>query len=70
MKKIITLFVFLLSAGIITGQQTVDCILKARALNESGKPDQAIALLNVAINETKDSRLYTERAQANILKGD
>jgi tetratricopeptide (TPR) repeat protein len=70
MKKIITLFVFLLSAGIITGQQTVDCILKARALNESGKPDQAIALLNVAINGTKDSRLYTERAQANILKGD
>ena len=51
-------------------QQTVDYILKARALTEAGKPEQAINLLNRAINETKESRLFTERAEANILKGD
>jgi len=70
MKKSISLFVFLLSAGIISGQQTVDYLLKARALKESGKPDQAISLLNSAIDGTKASRLYTERAEANIMKGD
>jgi tetratricopeptide (TPR) repeat protein len=70
MKKIIILFVLLLSACILSGQQTVDYILKARALKESGKPDQAIGLLTGAINETKTSRLYTERAEANILRGD
>ena len=70
MKKIITLVWFILSAGIVFGQQTVVNILKARALTEAGKPDQAISLLNGAINETKESRLYTGRAEANILKGD
>jgi tetratricopeptide (TPR) repeat protein len=70
MKKIITLFVFFLSAGIISGQQTVDYLLKAKALRESGKPDQAIILLNSAIDGTKSSRSYAERAEANILKGD
>ena len=70
MKKIITLFLFLLSAGIIFGQQTVYYILKARALTEAGKPEQAINLLNGAIDSTKESRLYNERAEANILKGD
>jgi tetratricopeptide (TPR) repeat protein len=70
MKKIVTLFVFLLSAGISSGQLTIDYLLKARALRESGKADQAISLLNGAIDGTKTSRLFTERAEANILKGD
>ena len=70
MKKIIILFWVLLSAGTIYGQQTVESILKARALTEAGNPDQAINLLSVVIKGTGDSRLYTERAEANILKGD
>jgi len=70
MKKIITLFWILFSAGTFYGQQTVEYILKARALTEAGKPDQAINVLSGAINETRESRLYTERAEANILKGD
>jgi tetratricopeptide (TPR) repeat protein len=70
MKKIVTLFVFLLIAGIISGQQTIDNLLKARALRESGKPDQAISILNSAIIENRSVRLYTERAEADILKGD
>jgi len=70
MKKILTLFCLFLGAGFIFGQQSVDYILKARALSEAGKPEQAISLLNGAINEIKDSRLLTERAEADILKGD
>ena len=70
MKKILTLFWILLGTCLIYGQQTADYILKARALSEAGKPEQAITLLNGAITETKESRLYVERAEANILKGD
>jgi len=70
MKKIIILFWVLFSAGTIYGQQTVEAILKARALTEAGKPDQAINLLSLVIKGAGDSRLFTERAEANILKGD
>lgn len=71
MKKILILFWMILSAGLISGQQqTVDYILKARALRESGKPDQAINLLNGVVNSSSDSRLFLERAEANIAKGD
>jgi tetratricopeptide (TPR) repeat protein len=70
MKKIIILVWLFLSAGIVFGQQTVVNILKARALTEAGKPDQAISLLNGEINESKESSLYISRAEANILKGD
>jgi len=70
MKKIITLIWIFMVAGTLYAQQTVDYVLKARALTEGGKPDQAINLLNQAISETKESRLFTERAEANMLKGD
>ena len=70
MKKIIILFWILLWTGTVYGQQTLDYILRARAFTEAGKPEQAITLLDRAISETKESRLFTERAEANILKGD
>jgi tetratricopeptide (TPR) repeat protein len=70
MKKILILILILSFAGVVKGQQTVDYILKARALTEAGKPDQAINLLSGAINGTNDSRLYLERAEAHILKGE
>jgi Flp pilus assembly protein TadD len=70
MKKIITLILILVIAGTVYGQHTVDYILKARAFTEGGKPDQAINLVNHALSETKESRLFTERAEANMLKGD
>jgi tetratricopeptide (TPR) repeat protein len=69
MKKIIILFWILLGANALYGQQTVDYILKARAFTVAGKPEQAITILNRAISETKESRLFTERAEANILEG-
>jgi tetratricopeptide (TPR) repeat protein len=70
MKKIIILFWILLGTSTVYGQQTLDYILKARAFTGAGNPEQAITLLNQAISETKESRLFIERAEANILKGD
>jgi tetratricopeptide (TPR) repeat protein len=70
MKKIINLVWILIFSATISGQQTIDYLLKARALTEEGKPDLAIIQLTRAISETKDSRLYNERAAADMLKGD
>lgn len=56
--------------GTVFGQQTIDYILKAKAYTETGKPELAISLLTGAIAVTKESRLFTERAEANIVKGD
>lgn len=69
MKKVVILFWILVGTSEVFSQQTPDYILKARAFSEAGKPEQAITLLNRVISETKDSRLFTERAEANILKG-
>jgi tetratricopeptide (TPR) repeat protein len=71
MKKILVLFWIILNAGFVFGQkETVDYILKARALRESGKADQAISLLSGAIGSSEDGRLFIERAEANLRKGD
>lgn len=67
MKKISTLVWVLLFTGTVFGQQAVDCILKSRALREAGKPDISVNLLTVAIAETRESRLYTERAESKII---
>ena len=70
MKKI-TAFVWIMMLSLSGySQQTVDYLLKARALTEEGKPDLAIAQLTKAISESKDSRLFVERADANVVKGD
>jgi tetratricopeptide (TPR) repeat protein len=70
MKKIIILSCMLVSFPALFGQQPVDYILKARALKEAGKPEQAISLLDGAISGSNDARLLLERADANILTGD
>ena len=69
MKKIIYLAYILIISGSVSGQQTVDYILQSRALKESGKPDIAQELLTKAIGDKKESRLYTERAEIYIIKG-
>ncbi len=70
MKKIINLIWILIFSCSVEGQQTVDYLIKAKALAEGGKTDLAIDLLTRAISETKDSRLYVERADALMMKGD
>jgi tetratricopeptide (TPR) repeat protein len=70
MKKIITLVPLLFLVVSVFGQQSIDNILKARALTESGKPVEAISLLSGALAGATDSRLYTERAEAYIINGE
>jgi tetratricopeptide (TPR) repeat protein len=70
MKKLFILSWLFCSGVMLWGQKPVDYILKARAFTESGRPEQAISLLNSAISQSRDYRLYTERAEANILSGD
>jgi tetratricopeptide (TPR) repeat protein len=60
----------LLFSGILSGQTVLDFILKAKALDRSGKPDQAIEILSSALNDRQDSHLLIERAEANFIKGD
>ncbi len=70
MKKLINLFLILIFSTSVFSQQTVDYLLKARATAESGDPGLAIDLLNKAVAEISDFRLYTERASVNLMKGD
>jgi tetratricopeptide (TPR) repeat protein len=70
MKKIITIFWIAIFAASVYGQKTVESILKARALRETGNPDLAIEILSGAISQVNESRLFTERADAKISKGD
>jgi tetratricopeptide (TPR) repeat protein len=67
-KTIILSLIFALSLSLY-GQETVDYILKSRALKESGKPELSIDLITAALNNLKDSRLYNERGEANLAIG-
>jgi tetratricopeptide (TPR) repeat protein len=70
MNKAVTLFLLLLVSGTVFGQTTVDYLIKARALRERGMAEQAIRLLTAGIAETNDCRLFLERAESQIIKGD
>jgi len=64
MKKILALGCILALTGALTGQQSVDYILKARALTSAGAPDQAVKVLSDAIAVSNESSLYLERAES------
>jgi len=70
MKKTgLVLAAFLLSEFIYC-QPFLDRLLRADALINSGKSDLAIGILNTAIEEKQESRLYSKRGEANINIGD
>jgi tetratricopeptide (TPR) repeat protein len=68
MKKNIALVCILALAGSVYGQQTVDIILKAKALNTGGRPEMAVTVLTDAITVSNESSLYLERAEARALQ--
>ena len=67
MKKIMTLVWILALTGAVSGQQSVDYIMKARAFSSTGKPEEAVKVLTEAITVSNDSKLYLERADARII---
>ena len=69
MKKTIILGLIFVLSGPVFGQETVDYLIKSRALKESGKPELSLNLLTTALNVSKDSRLYIERADAYLSSG-
>jgi tetratricopeptide (TPR) repeat protein len=70
MKKLITVAAILICSGILSAQEVVDYILKARAYADAGKAGQAISALNTAIAVKKESRLFVQRADVRISEGD
>lgn len=70
MKRILILTTIVCLTAGATGQTQFDRLLKARAFIEKGKADEAVSLLTEALNINQESRLYLERAEAFILKGD
>jgi tetratricopeptide (TPR) repeat protein len=63
-----TIGAFLLS-GIVSGQTSFDNLLKAKAFSEEGKNDKAISILSTTLEISKEGRLYTERANAELNLG-
>ncbi len=69
MKTIIVLLGIFILAGTVSGQKSVDYILKAKAFNAAGKPEQAVSVLTEAIAVFRESSLYLERAESEIIRG-
>lgn len=70
MKKSIALVSILALTISVFGQQPVDFILKAKALNSAGRSDMAVKVLTDAITISKESSLYLERAEARVSSRD
>lgn len=70
MKKLIVLIYTVLFSVSLHSQNTLDHILSARALMTGGETEKAISELGSAISAQNDYRLYLERAEAFLSKGD
>jgi tetratricopeptide (TPR) repeat protein len=70
MKKILIFVFFFTGSVIITGQKPVDYLMKGKALIETGKPDEAIRILSIALEGQQESMYYLSRAEAYLAKGD
>jgi tetratricopeptide (TPR) repeat protein len=70
MRKAFILVLMCVLSFALQAQRSVDIIMGARSLTEAGRPDPAIAMLTNAINSTREYRLYIERAEAYLNKGD
>lgn len=70
MKNILILTILVCLTGGAVGQTQFERLLKGQAYIKSGKVDEAVAVLTEALNINQEGRLYLERAEAFILKGD
>lgn len=70
MRKLGLIISVLVVSEIANGQSILDYLLQAKAFNSSGQSEQSIRILTEALDKQKDNRLFLERAEAFILKGD
>lgn len=66
-RLVIGAFLF---SGVITGQTSYECLLKAKALLSEGKNIEAIGILSSGIETHPEGRLYMERAAAKLNLGE
>ncbi len=69
MTKILYIFLIISFPVTVSGQKSLDYLLKAKAQREAGNSDASIGLLTEALEVFSDGRLYLERAEAYIMKG-
>ncbi|MBA4321769.1 MAG: hypothetical protein C0408_03020 [Odoribacter sp.] len=70
MKRLLIMIMSLIFTGVILAQQPVDYLLRAKALTESGRTGEAIALLSEGLLKNQEYRFYIERAEAYMSAGD
>jgi len=70
MRTLFNLVLIFLIPTSVFGQQPADYIMKAKALRDAGKSDASLNLLTEAVAKNDDHRLFLERAEVKILKGD
>ncbi len=69
MKKLLILFI-LVWPMFLNGQEKYHLLMKAKALVQSGKPDDAIKLLTPVVENETDFSIYLYRAEAYVASGD
>lgn len=70
MRTLLKIMLIILIPASAVGQQPAEYLMKAKALKDEGKSDASINLLTEAISKNEDHRLYIDRAEVKILKGD
>src|SRR5512138_3991542 len=70
MKKYLVLVISYVVAGSVYAQQPADYLMKARALNESGRNREAVTILTEGLARYRDYRFLVARAEANMVAGD
>jgi len=70
MKKTGLLVSALLFALALQGQSAIEILLRARVLNQDGKPGEAIELLSGAVQKYNDYRLFLQLADSKVVTED
>jgi Flp pilus assembly protein TadD len=69
MKKFAVFLLFLVTSA-LSGQNPGELMMKAKALVDTGRPDEAVSVLNEALAKAQGTRLYLLRAEAYMARGD
>lgn len=70
MNRFLILISIVFITGLVSGQQSVDYLLKGKALIESGRTQEAISVLSEGLSKSQDYRFFLERAEARMVAGD
>jgi tetratricopeptide (TPR) repeat protein len=69
-RRIFIFLAFSFITMMLNGQSIFEILLRSKALIEAGNSKEAVDLLTSVLNEKEESRLYIERAEAYMGRGD